>query len=304
VVLFNFFFMWLFDELIKKPSQTPIEQGWEIWGTQAPLTVSPPSETIVIKEESSIMTEPPIREQKNLWDTPAPIKNSANDGEWILIVWWESSPISESLESSSEGVVSVSEDENLTTPTENIEKPIEVLGYGSKESLLEKQHARMHQTEKEGITAEQEWLLDSLLGWENTETILATETVATQTENIDTTSALYFIKKSLSEIEVLIAGLNLRHDKELTEAYTYKAEKERNALLEESCYQRAVWIEGEKTHAEKMRKYLIWQQDIALWTTEPSSSVETTLTTLAVKKTVGDTTTKAKKQKTEVVSLV
>ena len=108
-----------------------------------------------------------------------------------------------------------------------------------------------------------------------------------------------FIDASLKKVGGLIDHIDEVRTAKLEEAANYKAEKERNAGLEEQCYIDAEKMMKEKAHAEKMKKYLLSQQDVANDTESEISSVETTLATLSVKKSVGDTTDKknAKKPK-------
>ena len=169
----------------------------------------------------------------------------------------------------------------------------------------------MRWTPQVEITEEQSALLNNLL-WssvtpENWETSLIKETwviwANESKESPEETSQAFdnpreFIETSLEKINLMIDRIDQKHAIKLGEAEWYKAEKERNAGLEADCYAMAEKMMQERAHAEKMRKYFLSQKEQAINTSE-DGSVETTLTSLSVKKTVNDATSSKKTQKKE-----
>lgn len=320
-VIYNFLLMWLFDDLIKKSTAQPTGTAQTGGGSGQDPVATPVSTPIIIQKtsEESILTEAPVTTKVELPDTPTPITNTASDGESLLIVdenatTQEASPIATSdplwvIESTTpeEAPPVVVNQAEPVAPQENL------INTTTKESLHDMQRKRVKSDEALVISQEQEAMLGNLFSTTSTETawsvLESNSPVSTLEDNPQMTPVLSpeastteggeqfetpmtFIESSLKKIGGLIDHIDTVRGQKLDEAARYKAEKERNAGLEEQCYLDAEKMMREKAHAEKMRKYLLSQQDIALETVSDVASVETTLTTLSVKKSVGDTTDK------------
>ncbi len=329
--------MWLFDDLIKKSSSqaaadtAAAQASWQSsgWSTgQDPVVAiadEQPSAPIVIQKTSdgSILTEAPVAVRPDLPENPNPVTNTADDGESLIIVDGNNEADTSAVSSDPLGMIDAPvASETPVDPTiedEPVKLGENLLNATTKDSLHEKQRSRMKEEEKIEITDEQNAMLGNLL-WETPEvtsevTVDTTTTVASEVmtaaeiekdaqkiaEQFET--PMSFIDASLKKVGGLIDHIDEVRTAKLEEAANYKAEKERNAGLEEQCYIDAEKMMKEKAHAEKMRKYLLSQQDVALDAEAEVSSVETTLTTLSVKKSVDDTTDKkgAKKLKSEEV---
>lgn len=113
-----------------------------------------------------------------------------------------------------------------------------------------------------------------------------------------------FIEMSLEKVRAMILSINKRHDAKLEEALGYKTEKEKYASLEEATYEEAEKLIWEREHAESMESYFQSQleklspkqapvTEQAPPAALPSSSVETTLTGLAVQNTVTEVVEKS-----------
>ena len=113
-----------------------------------------------------------------------------------------------------------------------------------------------------------------------------------------------FIRESIVKIDSMIAVMDDAHTKKLDEAQGYKTEKERYAELEARAYVEAEKTIEEKSQAKKMKTYLEkelkhieWSSEEVIW----NSVIGTTLTTLAVRSSV-DHTRKPSKKKEEITT--
>lgn len=122
-----------------------------------------------------------------------------------------------------------------------------------------------------------------------------------------------FIADSIARIDAMISRIDIAHGTKLEEALGYKSEKEKYTALEDQAYADAEKYVIEKEHALTMRTYFVEQWEITTNKQDTSnssvSSIETTLTGLAVQNAVSETVkderkTKAKKTENEAVWLL
>ncbi len=334
--------MWLFDDLIKKPTPPTDSSAWqggatgqtgtsgqggynppqpdtpesEQWaknqisldpqptytspdqtsGGVDPLMTSQGEKPIVIQKssEESILTEKPITRPPETPLTPKPTENVADDAS-LLIVWNEgTTPVAP---------VMVVAAETPAAPVVVQNPVIAAESTTEKQSLRDLQLNRMiagSETTSQ-ISSQDDTILNNLFSSEPTPLVEATAVEPVQVETLTAEeiekdadkvaesfeNPLTFIEASIKRIDGMIAHIEETHTAKLDEAAAYKAEKERNAGLEADCYAAAEKMMKEHAHAEKMKKYFISQRDQA---DEQSSSIETTLTTLVVKKNVDEAT--------------
>ena len=330
--------MWLFDDLLKKPSDTagsttPVSGTGgsnpgdtsgnpPVQAAQASLP-STPLITIEKTDERSISTDSFFSDMSTAQlATPAPMVTKVQNIQTESIVL-------EKPETS--GILSISEEtppagnmdiliwlDNSTPNIPNASNLISIVSNQTKaEAPITNEVAPIIETTPT-ITPTSE-NFSSLFGESNSENeginIISsiTETpevsiapdVSTISEKeIKITHTDDFIRESIVKIDSMIAVMDDAHAKELDEAQGYKTEKERYAELEARAYVKAEKTIEEKSQAKKMKTYLEKELKHIEWSSEEviwNSVIGTTLTTLAVRSSV-DHTRKPSKKKEEITT--
>jgi len=171
-----------------------------------------------------------------------------------------------------------------------------ILGLSENQAVTENQEATPIETsvtqqevENNSIAVNIEWLYTENNSW-----------IEQEEESSTFTDPTAFIQDSLTKIDLMLEAMHAKHDTKLSEASGYKSEKERFAELETQAYRDADSMTTEMDHAERMKNYFtkeLKHTSEKQNTGNPVESVETTLTTLAVKNSVEWVTEKKEAQK-------
>lgn len=94
-----------------------------------------------------------------------------------------------------------------------------------------------------------------------------------------------FLKKSISDIDVMIASMQSRHESKLAEVADHREKKNHYAKLEREAQQEADSMIGEQARAEQMKSYL---QSELKWG-HKKASVKTALTEIGTKESISKT---------------
>lgn len=346
--------MWLFDELLHKPSNEGANPsgGASAWSTWWSQWGNPPAQDplagaaikIEKTEEIPLQTEPVFSNTYNepkMDPNPAAISGAtAEDGNALLVGVVETPVASTDVPLTVEATPIASPVVVSETPLQE-NSSINLLSLETETQVVSDNDALISLSTPVQVTEIQEnnWGLLSLT--ENTETREEAPTIAetpsspisfAQPETVSETlipvieeeakeevislvsqeeakaepSAIpvfsdptSFITDSLAKIEIMLQAMQDKHNAKLVEADGYKSEKERFAELENQAYRDAESMTAEMDHAERMKSYFTKE----LKHTEEKkhkpteSTVETTLTTLAVKNTVEWVTEKSEVHK-------
>jgi hypothetical protein len=317
--------MWLFDDLLKKP--TTAHQGdtstasWSsASGTQGggnppvdPLAEATPIIKIEKSSEISMITESPA-ETASSAPPPAPV--IATDDISSIIINREPSLVAPIIIGETPSVISQVEVSNTpiatttpviateidlgnlfgtSTPTDatiSAEEVPAALEVASVNPVIEMITPVAEEVEVEVEEVEESPLIN-----------FAPVAVTPEVEAYERTSD--FIAGSIAKIDTMITRIDTAHSVKLGEALGYKTEKEKYTTLEESTYADAQSLVEEKDQALTMRAYFVAQGSHGSVTpvvtkVEESNSVETTLTELAVQNAVTETVKPVKKAKAKV----
>jgi hypothetical protein len=339
----TFFFMWLFDDLLKKPSNETSTSDMGIGGQTSQSSGSagkPPvqdplvqAEIKIEKTEGTILQTTPVFEINT--DTHTPVDTIIHP---LAEVWKETETLSNDTSNEEEDDFSAI---LINAPTGATDIPIASIDIENQEEkniqnnnpsligspILEIPEALQSESlnipwvenavwtnpysmasggilwfsnEDKMVNDGNNFMEGSKINEQkeiNSSAINGTENIA-PTENF--TDTISFIQDSLNKIELMLEAIHKRHASKIDEALGYKSEKERFADLEKQAYKDADSMNSEIDHTERMKSYFTKELKHA---TEKDNqtiqieSVETTLTTLAVKNTVEWVTEKKDVQK-------
>jgi hypothetical protein len=350
-----FFFMWLFDNLLKNPSNETSTSGMGMGGQSSQSsgsTGNPPAQDPLAQagikiektEETTLQTTPVFQ---NMTQTPpqeetppqAVVFNPATQNVWAeedassILINSDSSSTSEvpsgvnMTQEASQGVV---EETILTPPVQENTQTFENSPIFGNTQTPEQVTPPLQSTETTASSGDPMWLGGILWLSETTQespvSVASEVAVEVQEESTSPIAAIIedvyaekeelheeekitestftdpasFIQDSLTKIEHMLEAMHEKHDAKLDEALGYKSEKERFAGLEAQAYKDAESMTAEMDHAERMKAYFTKELKHASEkenTTSQVESVETTLTTLAVKNSVEWVTEKKEAQK-------
>lgn len=302
--------MWLFDEILKKPSETTASAT----GGGSSGTTGDDATTPVVKIEKS-EGESLFAWMQESKATPEVAVTEQEIKEEVVI----SSEIPEVIPSlivTDVPVLEASEGEKA----ENSESSILEVSKMPQASILTTEESQINETSvgvEEALQETKEETSSSILDMTanpSKEDVVQVETPLFQGETesisfgeeskapIEAVSEVVhpkdFLSDSLIKVEAMIASIEEAHGAKISEATGYKEQKEHFAELEEKAHAEAEKMLEEKAHAERMKTYfeeemkndgkvLPNKEETVLERTEESSSViGTTLTTLAVQTNV------------------
>jgi hypothetical protein len=350
--------MWLFDDLLKKPSNETSTSGMGMWGQSSQSsgsTGNPPVQDPLTQagikiektEETLLQTTPvfqnttqaPATQETMPIQSPVTILNPAEqnmraeeDASSILINATPATTVSPELYSPVPETIQTvkSEETEINPPLQGDMQMLSNSPILGNSSQMESVIPTAPSTESIASQEDPMWLNSILWLWETTQE--ASTNIATEegqqiqeevtspiaaiiedvySEKVDQTEEkeiiensftdpTSFIQDSLTKIDLMLQAMHAKHDAKLNEASGYKSEKERFAELEAQAYRDAESMTAEMDHAERMKNYFTKELKHTSEkenTGNPVESVETTLTTLAVKNSVEWVTEKKEAQK-------
>jgi hypothetical protein len=266
--ILTFILMWLFDEILKKPSETTASAtgGSSSWttgdDTTAPVVKIEKSEgesLFAWIQETKVTPEATGTEQ----ETKEIISTSTSEIMEVtpsLVV--TDVPVLESSEAEKEETPETSVLEISEIPQESIvnleEPPIveasteaEVLPQETKEevssSILDMTEEHKEEEISEAITPSISAESESISFGEELSTPLETASQVVHPKD--------FLSDSLVKVEAMISSIEEAHGAKISEATGYKEQKEHFAELEEKAHAEAEKMLEEKAHAERMKAY-------------------------------------------------
>lgn len=280
--------MWLFDDILKKPvapATDPLTEATSSWqrsgqssqddsstpivmASSTPITIEKSAETTIFGQE----TEDLAIEKQNE-GSAEPLIHAEEAGSSLIISTAAMEPASTPM-SPMEDSVTQEATETMSTPlmmteTKDEETPLAVSPAPSTESISLFEHLE---------TAETPVIVDTPLV-ESPLFAQAETIVATANSPVDPAS---FIKKSLADIDTMIATIEKRHDAKVEETQWYEKEEARFAELKKEGYNAIDAIDAEKEHALHLRSLLEAELEPKTKKMEPQETSETPDATLSL----------------------
>ncbi len=267
--------MWLFDDLLKKPTPPADPLASTMWTTgggqppaddttvvapmpkfvieksEATTIFWPKSEQITVDAQNASPAEPTIYAENDsasilVWGTPEPLVETP-------IVTAMSTPISFMTEPSSL-TPSVATD-NFSVPSVVVETPVVASDKWSTDDLFSQITSTTPVVKDESkMEISSEWISFAI---PETVTEVPVEITPINTTEGDVfSSPKEFIEKSLESITLMVDKIDMKHDAKIEEALWYGKEKDRYTDLEKQAYAEAEIMDKEKDHTLRMRKIL------------------------------------------------
>lgn len=254
--------MWLFDDILKKPTPAPVDtlagttsgQGsgqppQDDSSTTTPMAEPSTMPKFVIEKGTETTFFGQDTETKSIEDgnraASEPTVHAEEADSSLLVATPESSDSLTASETTQDDVVIIPE-----TPTPQSE----ILATPESEEIIatETNDLFAHLGESSQISSENENI--EVPGTRESPLFLSEEKIVASAPAF--TNPQEFIEKSLESIDTMIAKIDEKHETKIGEAEGYGKEKDRYTLLEKTAYEEASTMDDEKAHAIHMREIL------------------------------------------------